>query len=85
MLRYILLAVGLISLSALVWNIGPRNIYEAGSKLGSAALLAVLIPSVIMYVIEAYGWKLVLGPSARAVPFWRLLTIRTAGEVVNMT
>jgi len=84
-LRYILLAVGLIFLSLLVWNIGPRNVYEAASTLGPAALLAVLIPSVIMYVIEAYGWKLVLGPSASAVPFWRLLTIRTAGEVVNMT
>jgi uncharacterized protein (TIRG00374 family) len=27
----------------------------------------------------------VLGGSAKAVPFWRLLAIRTAGEVVNMT
>lgn len=38
-----------------------------------------------MYTIEAYGWKIVLGPAGKAVPFWRLLTIRTAGEVVNMT
>ena len=35
--------------------------------------------------IEAYGWKVTLGPSAHHVPFWRLLAIRTAGEVVNMT
>ena len=26
-----------------------------------------------------------LGPTGARVPFWRLLTIRTAGEVVNMT
>jgi uncharacterized protein (TIRG00374 family) len=38
-----------------------------------------------MYVVEAYGWKVTLGPSAKAIPFWRLLAIRTAGEVVNMT
>jgi glycosyltransferase 2 family protein len=38
-----------------------------------------------MYVIEAYGWKVTLGPTAKEVPFWRLLAIRTAGEVVNMT
>jgi len=38
-----------------------------------------------MYSIEAYGWKVVLGRAAQGVPFWRLLTIRTAGEVVNMT
>ena len=85
MLRYILLAIGLIVLSLLVWHIGPANIYQAATQLGPTALLAILIPSLIMYVIEAYGWKLVLGPSAQAVPFWRLLTIRTAGEVVNMT
>jgi uncharacterized protein (TIRG00374 family) len=38
-----------------------------------------------MYVIEAYGWKVTLGVAAKHLPFWRLLAIRTAGEVVNMT
>ncbi len=38
-----------------------------------------------MYALDTYGWKVTLGPSAQAVPFWRLLAIRTAGEVVNMT
>jgi uncharacterized protein (TIRG00374 family) len=84
-LRYILLALGLVVLGLLVWNIGPGNIYEASSRLGPTALLAVLIPSVLMYSVEAYGWKVVLGQAAQRVPFWRLLTIRTAGEVVNMT
>ncbi len=45
----------------------------------------MLIPSVIMYVVEAYGWKVTLGPSAKEIPFWRVLAIRTAGEAVNMT
>lgn len=85
MLRYILLALGILVLSLLVWNIGPGNIYEAASKLGPTSLLAVLIPSIIMYSVEAYGWKVVLGQAAQRVPFWRLLMIRTAGEVVNMT
>lgn len=85
MLRYILLALGLIVLGLLVWHIGPANIYEAAMQLGPTALLAILIPSVIMYSVEAYGWKMVLGSAARGVPFWRLLTIRMAGEVVNMT
>ena len=85
MLRYILLAIGLVVLSLLVWHIGPANIYKAATQLGPTALLAILIPSVIMYSVEAYGWKVVLGRAAQAVPFWRLLTIRTAGEVVNMT
>ncbi len=85
MLRYILLTLGLAVLGLLVWRIGPSNIYEAASQLGPVALVIILIPSVLMYAIEAYGWKLVLGPSGSTVPFWRLLTIRTAGEVVNMT
>ncbi|MBX3304185.1 MAG: flippase-like domain-containing protein [Nitrospira sp.] len=85
MLRYFLLALGLTVLGLLVWRIGPGNIYNAASQLGPVTLLIILIPSVFMYAIEAYGWKIVLGPSGKAVPFWRLLTIRTAGEVVNMT
>ena len=85
MLRLILLALGLLTLGFLVWHIGPGNIYVAASQLGPAALITILIPSLIMYVIEAYGWKITLGPSAQAIPFWRVLAIRTAGEVVNMT
>jgi len=84
-LHYLLLGLGLLTLSLLVWHIGPGNIYDAAARLGPAALIAILIPSVIMYVLEAYGWKLTLGPSAKNIPFWQVLGIRTAGEVVNMT
>ncbi len=85
MLRLILLFVGLLTLGLLVWHIGPSNIHDAARKLGPATLLVIMIPSLIMYVVEAYGWKVTLGPAAKAVPFWRLFAIRTAGEVVNMT
>ncbi|HSN04555.1 MAG TPA: lysylphosphatidylglycerol synthase transmembrane domain-containing protein [Nitrospira sp.] len=85
MVRLILLTLGLVTLGLLVWHIGPGRIYDAAAQLGPAALFVVLIPSFIMYAIEAYGWKVTLGSSAQAVPFWRLFAIRTAGEVVNMT
>jgi len=84
-LKLVLLFVGLLTLILLVWNIGPGRIYEAASQLGPIGLLVLLIPSTIMYVVEAYGWKITLGPSAKNIPFWRVLAIRTAGEVVNMT
>src|SRR6185436_11565804 len=58
---------------------------EAASQLGPIGLVVLLIPSTIMYVVEAYGWKITLGPSAKNIPFWRVLAIRTAGETVNMT
>jgi len=81
----ILLIIGGLTLGLLVWNIGPGHIYEAASRLGPAALVVMLIPSLMMYVIEAYGWKITLGPSAQHIPFWHLFAIRMAGEVVNMT
>jgi uncharacterized protein (TIRG00374 family) len=83
--RYFLLAFGLSVLGLLIWHIGPANIYEAAVRLGPSTLVVMLFPSFLMYVVEAYGWRVVLGPAGRGVPFWRLLAIRTAGEVVNMT
>lgn len=85
MLKIFLLFVGLLTLAFIVWHIGLGRIYDAAAQLGPVALLVLLIPSVIMYVVEAYGWKVTLGPSAKDIPFWRVLAIRTAGEVVNMT
>jgi len=84
-LRRILLVVGLLTLSLLVWHIGPGNIYNAAAQLGPVALIVMLIPSFLMYAIEAYGWKITLGPSAQGLSFWQVMAIRTAGEVVNMT
>src|SRR5713101_7689080 len=85
MLRLFLLFGGLLTLGLIVWHIGPGNIYDAAAQLGPVALLVMLIPSAIMYAIEAYGWKLTLGQCGKEIPFWRVLAIRTAGEAVNMT
>lgn len=85
MVRLILFLLGLLTLSGLVWHIGPGRILEAAAGLGPAALLVILLPSLLMYVLEALGWRLTLGPHAAGVAFGRLFAIRTAGEVVNMT
>lgn len=85
MLRLVLLALGLLTLGFLIWHVGPANIYDAAARLGPLALGVILIPSGIMYAVEAYGWRVTLGSYAQMVPFWRLFAIRTAGEVVNMT
>jgi glycosyltransferase 2 family protein len=84
-IRFLLFVVGLLTLGLIVWHIGPGNIYDTAAQLGPVALLVMLIPSIIMYVVEAYGWKVTLGPLGKDIPFWRVLAIRTAGEVVNMT
>ena len=84
-LKAALFVLGALTLSLLVWHIGITRIYEAVTQLGPSAMAAILLPSLLMYVLEAYGWQVTLGPRAKDVPFWRVLAIRTAGEVVNMT
>lgn len=85
MLKAVLFVLGALTLSALVWHIGIGRIYDAVTQLGPAAMVLILLPSLLMYVLEAYGWRVTLGTWANGVPFWRILAIRTAGEVVNMT
>jgi len=84
-LRVIFLLVGFLTLGLIVWHIGPGNIYEAATRLGPVALCVILIPSLVMYAVEAYGWKITLGPAGQSVSFLRVFAVRTAGEVVNMT
>jgi uncharacterized protein (TIRG00374 family) len=84
-LRVALFLLGLLTLIALIWHIGPGRILDATAALGPAALLVILLPSCLMYVVEAFGWRLTMGRHASQVSFWRLLVIRTAGELVNMT
>ena len=85
MLRRILLVLGLLTFSGLIWHIGPARIIQAVISLGPVAVLLILLPSLVMYAVEAYGWRLTLGSHAHRLSFWRLFAIRTAGEVVNMT
>lgn len=85
MRRFFLLLAGLLILAGLIWHIGPDKILSAVTGIGPLALLVILLPSLLMYLVEAYGWRLTLRHHATAVSFGRLLAIRTAGEVVNMT
>jgi uncharacterized protein (TIRG00374 family) len=69
----------------LVWHIGPERILHTLGALGFLSVIVILLPSLLMYLIEAQAWRMTLGRYARFVPFWRLFLIRTAGELVNMT
>lgn len=85
MLRLVLFLFGVLTLIGLVWHIGPDRIIAASAGLGPTALLVILLPSLLMYVLEAFGWRLTLGSHAARLAYWRLLAVRTAGETVNMT
>lgn len=84
-LKLILLALGLLTLIGLVWHVGFHDILRAMADLGGGPILLVLLPSLLMYLVEAYGWRLTMGSYVGQVAFSRLFAIRTAGEVVNMT
>ena len=85
MLRLILLFIGLLTFIALMWHVGLGRIVHVAAGLGPIALIVILLPSAFMHALETLGWRLTLGRYARTVSFGRLLAIRTAGEVVNMT
>jgi uncharacterized protein (TIRG00374 family) len=84
-IRLLLLLVGAAVLGFLIWHVGPRQIYDAAATVGSLGLLIILLPSVLMYLVDAVAWRVTLPPVARHVSFGQVFAIRMAGEVVNMT
>jgi glycosyltransferase 2 family protein len=80
-----LLLLGLIVLISLVAHIGPSKIYSTVASVGGVAIIVILVPSAVMYVLDCHGWRFTLGQFQTAVPFPRLFMIRAAGEFVNAT
>ena len=85
MLKFVFLILGLIALVGIVWHIGLEPILEAVSQLGIFPLIVILLPMILVYGLEAWGWRLTLGAYAKRVGFLRLFAIRMAGETVNVT
>jgi len=84
-LKLIFLIVGLAALVGIVLHIGLEPIIHTVSQFGLLHLGIILLPMIVVYGLEALGWKLTLGPHARKVGFMRLFAIRMAGETVNVT
>ena len=85
MLKGVFLIVGLVALVGIVLHIGLEPILRAVSQLGSFPLVIILLPMILVYGLEAWGWRLTLGAYADRVGFLRLWAIRMAGETVNVT
>ena len=85
MLKLVFLIIGLIALVGIVFHIGLEPILHAASQLGPLPLVIILLPMVLVYGLEAWGWRLTLGAYAERVGFLRLFAIRMAGETVNVT
>ena len=85
MFKLIFLVIGLIGLIGIVFHIGLEPIFHAVSQLGPLSFLVILLPMIVVYGLEAWGWQLTLGAYAKRVGFLRLFAIRMAGETVNVT
>ncbi|MCA9422177.1 MAG: flippase-like domain-containing protein [Nitrospira sp.] len=85
MLKLLFLVVGLAALVGIVLHIGLEPIHQTVSQLGLLHLGLILLPMILVYGLEAFGWQLTLGSQARKVGFMRLFAIRMAGETVNVT
>ncbi len=84
-LKLVLLIIGLLALVGIVLHIGLEQILGAVSQLGPLPLVIILLPMILVYGLEAWGWRLTLGASAAKVGFLRVFAIRMAGETVNVT
>ncbi len=85
MIKFLFLIIGLTALVGIVWHIGFESILHAASKLGPLPLIIILLPMILVYGLEAWGWRLTLGAYAEKIGFLRLFAIRMAGETVNVT
>ena len=85
MLKFVFLIIGLIALVGIVLHIGLEPIFHAVSQLGPLPLVIILLPMIVVYGLEAWGWRLTLGTQAGKVGFLNLFAIRMAGETVNVT
>ena len=85
MIRLVFLTIGTLFLLGLIWHIGPSQIYLVLDRLGPVVLLVMLLPMVLVYGLEAYGWQLTLGALGSRVGLFRLFAVRMAGEAINVT
>lgn len=78
-----LFLVGASLFAALVWQAGPREVYEQLHGFGWGLLL-FLLPGLIMYLVDALAWRACFR-EAPPIGFFRLFMVRMAGESLNNT
>lgn len=82
-LRWILFLLGLGLFSWFIHRAGPAEIWANVQKLGWLASL-ILLPYLLVYLLDTWGWYLAFGKYAPVKPkFWALFRVRWAGEAVN--
>lgn len=82
LLRPLLLAVGLVFVAWLAWDIGPAAVWNTIRTLSWRLGLLVLFPYCVAVVVDTLGWSVLL--PAAGVPWGALAAARLAGESANL-
>ncbi len=85
MIRLVFLVAGVVVLGGLLWHIGLFRIWGTVERVGLVAFCMILVPFLVVYLLDTYGWSLTLGRWASRVGFVRLFMVRMAGEAINAT
>ncbi len=81
--RFLLLASGVVLFAALLINIGPGAVVQSFAHLSWSLLLILWFPFVLVTLFDTLGWRYAF--SRDRVPFRALLSTRMAGEAFNAT
>lgn len=78
----ILLLLGLVFLSCLIWRIGVRELWHELIMLGWGLVLVILL-EFVAEGIHSIGWRCCLSEKHGRLPWHRLFRIRMAGYAIN--
>ncbi len=82
-LQRLILAGGVITIVLLLWRLHPELVWSQISAVGWGFLF-ILPFQIFDHMLNAQGWRFAFSASdAGAVPFWRLMKARIAGDGVN--
>lgn len=82
LLNAILLVLGSALLAALVWTIGPAELWRELSSLGWG-LIPFAMSEGVAEMVHTLGWRHCLTGNLRALGWFRLFRIRMAGYAIN--
>jgi glycosyltransferase 2 family protein len=81
--RFVLLAVGMALTGVLWWKIGLGAVLSACAALSWRLLPLVTVPAFLMVACDTLGWRFAFRRDRAS--FRTLLSVRLAGEAVNLT
>ncbi|HXJ80368.1 MAG TPA: flippase-like domain-containing protein [Candidatus Methylomirabilis sp.] len=80
--RSLLVLAGILVIAYLVAHVGPDLIWDAFRTLSWRLLLVLVFPSSLAVVADTLGWRFTFPRAPHS--FGRLVTVRMAGEAVNL-